>query len=301
MQTGGVKATYLTEAKLTMFHNFWTRKMLGEGETPEDFMEVTAAQKAAFEKAEAEWVRPPQAFIDFWNSACYKDGIGAFNKTYEVGRYNEETGYFELNNLYDITYPQALKVAKCSYYGAMAQNGDAMNCYFRCNPGNTWLDPRTAAFARTYFPINTLAYSIDLGTMFQYNNIVESVRFFGGHGATAGCINGMNAFTGCTNLRFVLGFSEINAHARSAFQGCVNLEDFAAWRIGWATAIYLGDSPKFSRERLLSWVKTGSRMEGICTITVHPTLYAKIMDETNNEWHQLYTLGLEKNIVFATP
>lgn len=300
---GGVSTTYLTEAKTTMFHNFWTRKILGEGETPEDFIEVSEAQKTAFEKAAAAWTRPPQVFIDFWNAACYKDGVGAANKNYEVGRYNEETGYFELNNLKDITYIQALKIAKCSYYGAMAERGDAKSGYFASNnDANTWKDPRVAAFARTYFPINTLAYTIDTAGMFAYNNVVESVRFFGGYGEGSQHRLGVNSFIHCEKLRFVIGITAImNDINSSVFGGCSALEDVMADRIFWAANIWLGDSPKFSRARLLSWASKKPSHDKICTITVHPSIYSKIIDENNEEWHAIYLAGINHNIAFAQP
>lgn len=113
---GGASTTYLTEAKTTMFHNFWTRKILNEGETPEDFMEVTAAQKAAFEKAAEGFVPPEQWLIDQWNTAFYKDFKLPGSNTYSFGKWNPDTGYFEGNGLKDITTEQAIKILQRSYY-----------------------------------------------------------------------------------------------------------------------------------------------------------------------------------------
>ena len=96
---GGKSETYITQSKTTVFHDFFTRKFLGEGETVEEFMEVSEAERDRLQGIRDAWVRPPQVFIDQWNTAC---GIW--------GRYNEETGYFELNGLTDITYEQALSI-----------------------------------------------------------------------------------------------------------------------------------------------------------------------------------------------
>lgn len=96
---GGKSEIYITEAKATMHHTFCTRRTLQQDETPEDFVECTVAQRTAFEQAEAEWTRPPQLFIDEWTEAC---GIW--------GGWNEDTGFFELNGLLNITYPQAIAI-----------------------------------------------------------------------------------------------------------------------------------------------------------------------------------------------
>ena len=96
---GGKSETYITQSKTTVFHDFFTRKFLGEGETVADFMEVSQTERDRLQGIRDSWVRPPQVFIDQWNTAC---GIW--------GRYNEETGYFELNGLTDITYEQALSI-----------------------------------------------------------------------------------------------------------------------------------------------------------------------------------------------
>lgn len=96
---GGKSETYITQSKTTVFHDFWTRKILAAGETAADFREVTEAEKTKLQKARDEWEEPPQWFINLWDEAC---GVW--------GRYNVESGYFELNGLTDITYAQAMNI-----------------------------------------------------------------------------------------------------------------------------------------------------------------------------------------------
>jgi len=94
---------WLTENKTTIFPNFWKKKVLAGNESVDDYKEVTDNQKTSMEKARDEWKRPEQSFIDEWNNAC----INPFDKK-PVGKYNEETGFFECNGLVDITNHRAM-------------------------------------------------------------------------------------------------------------------------------------------------------------------------------------------------
>lgn len=40
--------------------------------------------------------------------------------------------------------------------------------------------------------------------------------------------------------------------------------------------------------------------ENVITITVHPSVYSKLTDESNTEWHKVLLDAAEKNITFAT-
>lgn len=95
---------FMTQAAPTNFHRFFSRKILTAGESAADFREVSASERSAIEAADAKWERPPQSFIDRWTAEVGKWGC-----------YNEATGYFELNGLRDITYPQALQILDPMY------------------------------------------------------------------------------------------------------------------------------------------------------------------------------------------
>ena len=41
-------------------------------------------------------------------------------------------------------------------------------------------------------------------------------------------------------------------------------------------------------------------LSSTATVTVHPTVYAKLTDTTNTQWHKVLTDALAKNITFAT-
>lgn len=287
---GGAGATYLTEAKTTMFHNFWTRKILGEGETPEDFMEVTAAQKAAFEKAAAEFVPPQQWLIDQWNTAFYKDFKFPGSNTYSFGKWNPDTGYFEGNGLKDITTEQAIKILQRSYYFTLQE----IPKFARPEGLNQWSAVRTAAFCRTYVPLFSLYYDPQISSIFAYNTELEAITFYGGYSGNAGRFNFKSTFLGCSKLRFVY-VSDVRMDS-GAFSGCTALEEISAWK-AWGN-IYLGSCPKFSLKKIEQWISNYT--EKSATFTLHADLYDKIMDESS-EWHHLLAAAQEKNITLATP
>lgn len=74
-------------------------------------------------------------------------------------------------------------------------------------------------------------------------------------------------------------------------------------RAGNGCTINVQDSP------LLNIASLQMTVEGIteqnplttpCTYKVHPDVYAKLTDESNTEWHQIFLDASEKNLIFAT-
>lgn len=59
----------------------------------------------------------PQSFIDQWNEACVAGQTEYYSlgKLRQVGTFNEDTGYFELNGLTDLTYADALEIMKVGH------------------------------------------------------------------------------------------------------------------------------------------------------------------------------------------
>lgn len=292
MQTG-VSTTYLTESEPTMFHNFWTRKMLGEGETPADFMEVTAAQKAAFEKEAAEWKRPPQAFIDFWNAACVVVTPITGNRA-AIGRYNGETGYFELNGITDITYEEALEIY-------------ALRLNFRPSALTSWLSNQTFR-ARTLFPIPINPEgAMAVNALFQNCASLEVASFVNGTSSNlregkVQIANGNFMFAWCHNLREikgVLGFGYKGTAMTNAFSECYKLEEVNFNFYYPNQSIDLRHSPLLSL-RSMTYMTEHANAGCAATVTLHRSVYDKIMDESG-EWHHLFAAAQAKSITIATP
>lgn len=295
---------FFTQAKPTNFHQFWTQKILLEDETVADFKEVTAAERSAIETADAEWTRPPQSFIDLWNNACIDHST---NPPRAVGRYNESTGYFELNGLTDITYQQAMDIYRYTS-GAF--------------PGNvTEGSNNTYGYAkfRTNLPPNGVAHVLEIYAMFYHNESLEVVRLpqYYSNGVHLHK-NTRAAFCGCNKLREIINVMlapQTPSDSKTwveTFWRCASLETV------WIKGLY-GNIP-FPHSALLSPESVSYMVENrttahtdVITVTVHADTFAKLTGDTTNpavaaltpaelaQWQQILTAATAKNISFTTP
>ena len=289
-----------TQAKPTNFHQFWTQKILLEDETVADFKEVTAAERSAIETADAKWTRPPQSFIDLWNNAC----IDPRTKQV-VGRYNESTGYFELNGLTDITYQQAMDIYRYT------SNGVTMDELKVMGYGH--------ARFRTNLPPSPGAYRIQINNLFPSNEILEVVRLPQYYSSEVKLQpNTRDAFSGCYKLREIINVMEAPSHVsdaytwQSTFWRCESLETV------WIKNLYGNIS--FPHSALLSPESVSYLVENrttahtnVITVTVHADTFAKLTGDTTNpavtaltpselaQWQQILTAATAKNISFTTP
>lgn len=281
---------FITQAKPTNFHQFWTQKILLEDETVADFKEVTAAERSAIEAADAEWTRPPQSFIDLWNNAC----IDPLTKR-AVGRYNESTGYFELNGINDLTYEEALEI--------LLMSGD-----WGCD-SNDYSSKFRQIGCRTVFPIKTTAYPAVDYLAYKSPNL-EVIVFAQGLPIRTG--NCYSAFNGCKRLKKIEGEIKANLDVRffNIFDGCEKLEDVTMRHIH--QNISFKDSPLLSIDSI-TYLVTYRQDSTAFTVTVHADVFAKLTGDTTNpavaaltpaelaQWQQILTAATAKNISFTTP
>ena len=294
---GGKSETYITQSKTTVFHDFFTRKFLGEGETVEDFMEVTEAEKQTLEQARNAWVRPPQIFIDQWNTAC---GIW--------GRYNEETGYFELNGLTDITYEEALRI------------------FFRTISFS-------AQCSRRIYTVNDIRTNLPLQLNLEANgsNTIQSFRFFCSNNDSIEVLNfstfsgsrispdlGADAYQGntqivygCPKLKRIVGTFSLYRATQNMwpFNKLPELEDVNISHLYTGT-LHLEMLPKLNLNSF-AYLVSHKYQNADTPVMVHPTVYAKLTGDTTNEevaamdpeelqkWMELMPLAAEKNITFV--
>lgn len=289
-----------------MFHNFWTRKMLGEGESVDDFIEVTEAQKAAFEKAASEWVRPPQAFIDEWNEACivpYSTGT----TSEKVGQWNEATGYFELNGILNITYKEAIDIKLCMPR-AVVYTTDGNNYRIAQYP------TVRADRCRTLIPILwELLSQMSIQKLWVWAGNAEVLRWPQGSAPT-GTANVSGLFSSghpYPNLHTILGTISVKISDGSVFKNLKALETIK---------IYARDGLKFNNSPNLSFDSVKYMVDNPmadvtesapATITVHADVFAKLTGDTSNaaasalseedaaKWQQLLTDAAAKYISFA--
>lgn len=214
-------------------------------ETIDMFRQVTPAQWSAIQTADAAWVRPPQSFIDRWNTAC---GIW--------GRYNEETGYFELNGLTDITYAEALRILNIQLNGRMQDEGIVFANECRTIiPFKTQWDSSLIRFAQG----NRFIQILNLPIVLVGNKMQQ-------------------AFYNCTNLRELYGLSHLHSDipaASQVFYNCAKLERLEISSL--KTSLDLQWSPLLRADSLRFLTSNASNgATKAIVLTLHKSVLAKI-------------------------
>lgn len=283
---GGKSETYITQSKTTVFHDFFTRKLLGEGETVADFMEVTEAERDRLQGIRDAWVRPPQVFIDQWNTAC---GIW--------GRYNEETGYFELNGLTDITYEEALSImAAGPLIDSLSPFAGGLFSKIRTNLPSV----RASGFGYVHRLITL--YTHIFSANFEVVNLnpatqEEDLCVSNDHNI-ADYTFVSRKYIGALNLKLYnksLNLTTQCGTYNKAFDGLVikELHTDAKIRASWG-----GNTREYDAEFLTKMVGYATNTTPI-TIQVEQWAYDRITDPDNAEWNSILTAAAEKNITFV--
>lgn len=283
------RGNFITQSAPTNFHQFYTRKILTESESIDDFREVTASQKATLEQADAKWKRPPQSFIDAWNTRCVVCLVSdqAIIKRNTFGRYNEETGFFELNGLTDITYEQALEIMRVPDVAASLETNKTL----------------AYSLARTLFPINLGLGGAPLQDIGCSMPNVEVARFIDYY--TVGSApdttpmfvtNTRGMFVRARKLKEVKGVLSLNkndnmgVHFYGAFIGCSNLATI--WLHGMCLDASLRDCASLRAECVAYMAEHAANTKSI-TLTLHPDAYARVTEE-------IFAAAAEKNITIAS-
>lgn len=201
--------------------------------------------------------------------------------------YNEQTGFYELNGLTDITEEQMRKI------------------YVKTNPSIS-LGDKTACFVdlnniRTNIPlvIRSGYGSENITAMFSGCTSLE-VAFLDKSGGNYYISRCSYAFRSCRRLRKILGninFPVGQIATTDMFKGCQLLVTVKIRSLN--SNISFSDSPLLSLESLQYLIANAVNTSAI-TVTVHADVYAKIQDETQTEWHALIASAQEKQITFAT-
>ena len=226
------------------------------------------------DKAKLDSLSPKeQLFIDMWNSAC---------GTY--GKYNTETGFYELNGLTDITYEQALTIYRV--IGCETSNVYRPNVRTVLYSGCAGMTIATWKRFENCYNIEVVKHS-DYVT---YGNTTESM------------------FDGCAKLRSILGIVNINNVTVYSymFRQCVKLENFTFK--GLNSNLTISDSPLITYNTL-EYLINNALGNKVTTTTVHPTTYAYLQGTTppteqvggtTEQWQALVTAATNKKISFAT-
>lgn len=281
---------FITQSVPTNFHQFYKQKILTPSENIEDFKEVTAGEKATIEASDAKWERPPQSFIDEWNARCVVASTNNANaiRRNTFGRYNEETGFFELNGLADITYGQAVEIMRVPGVASGSENNITLS-YSR---------------ARTLFPVimgrgGTLNSACSMMPNLEVARIVN--YYIVNNGADPdtfpiGINSTRDMFTQAPGLREVAGVlklsknDELGVHFYSAFNWSSKLETI--WLQNLCLDASLAACASLRADCVAYMVEHAANTKPI-TLTLHPEAYARVTDE-------LFALAAEKNITIAS-
>lgn len=266
--------SWITQSHPTNFHGFWKRRMLTGTEKPEDFKEVTDTEKTALETTDAQWERPPQEFIDRWNQRC-RMFVSA-----GIGEFNENTGYFELNGLKDITYKQAIF---CDLFS------DAWDQYIENKISSSWSTWRYNV--RSTFPKVGVMQQAHINT---YNTDIEVVKLH------ASVYNDVDVITfRISALSNIKRFDDVISLKHCTDFVCESQTLEHLMLSVYNSDISLAKCPLLDFESINAIPSRATNSMPI-TVTVHADVMAKLNDETNTEWHQILTDAAAKQITFAT-
>lgn len=228
-------------------------------------------------------------FIDLWNDACKIE-----SKTY--GKYNEETGFFELNGITDIPYDEAIFIYNMKW-------PSVTTAYYAVNQGYANTLPLSKP-VRTLFPVyGSLMYSLTnyfSGMFWGFNYplylAVDSPRENG-----MKVLNMSHTFQNNRSMREVKGKIDVSSITsfNGTFENCSDLREFDFY--GLKADLKLGGSNNLSLNSLTLLVTQALNTAPI-TVTVGPRVYEKLTGavEDSEEWMALNELALEKNILFAS-
>lgn len=231
-------------------------------------------------------------FVDLWNDAC------KFDKEY--GKYDPNNAPdsehpFYLNELW-LTYEEAIAIYNaapkdCGHGSATSayQLGYAYGYYpfAKCRtlipPRNTYRDAsincyRNQAWAEVLYGIPTTQNPLAAGTFYN-----------------------------CRSLRKIIKSLYVNSNLNyEVFYNCTALEDLKLQVTGNCTSLNLQYSPKLSYDSMSYLVSTSNSAQ--CEVKVHPDVYSALTGQadypfnggTQEQWEQLMTDAINKNITFAS-
>lgn len=201
--------------------------------------------------------------------------------------YNQNTGFYELNGLTDITEEQMREI------------------YVQTNPTKRVTDlcyVFASSSIRTNLPfLNRGGFKpIDCYAAFINCSNLEVVALGVEDGVIFYPTRIPYMFHNCIKLRTVIGVLDCgntNQTNDKAFANCRAFENIKLNKLKYS--ISFGNSPLLSLESLQYLITNAANTSAI-TVTVHADVYAKIQDETNVEWHALIEAATAKQITFAT-
>lgn len=204
--------------------------------------------------------------------------------------YNEQTGFYELNGLTDITEEQMREIYICTadldkrmdWRGGIVHKTFRTNLGFRTNTVYDYLN-------RTFNLFNALRENMNLEVL----HVGPETSAFKTYPFTISQLG---------DCFFQTSVKKIEGFIRFDLQN-VNLTRLPLIEhiriVQLKTNINFGASPNITLDSLQFLIQEAMDTSAI-TVTVHADVYAKIQDESQTEWHALIASAQEKQITFAT-
>lgn len=286
---GGNVDEGLDSAKRAVFVDMWL-SIGGEKLANGKYRMTDSGKELTFAEALVRYNR--NGFIDQWNEAA-----GPY------GHYNEETGFFELNGLTDITYEEAMRILVDS----VIRTTNCICLYYK-------KDIRTRTLIPTILCGN-FVFAENCDSMYARCYTLTVIQLAAGD-KTDPCPTSIKSmFYYCSSLKEISGILDLyNITAErtvsGAFSGCTKLESVKIKRLNISISFSFCKNLSFTS---LQFMVTNAANSAAITITVHPDVYAKLTGDTTNpavaaltpselaQWQQILTAATAKNISFTTP
>lgn len=235
--------------------------------------------------------------------ALNKKPAGGYNRSlFEAAGavYNEETGFYELNGLTDITEEEMYNIYT---YGKIPylSNGD-LRSFGIYTTVRTTIPYDILRLNKSVLTANAFSHNENLEVL-----CIDSTEFYlsndyaGINGICNGCIN-LTAVKGVINAQNMINTSGLNI----LFQNCSKLQELKIRSIKVNVNIKYLQSINYESVKFM--IDNATNTSAI-TITVHPTTYSYLtgtaepteqVGGTTEEWQALVTTAAEKQISFAT-
>ena len=217
-------------------------------------------------------------------------------------KYNEETGFYEMNGLTDLTEEEiTLSFLMTANIKPMTDVNNPNKLTYNISTFVTSADrirtnfPCRAALNRDFDCISLYCQNkLEVFTLQNDDDNTGGQGFF----IRKGLIEGYN----CKKLRKFIGVLDLNYVTTGTMTGGTNsmveLQELNMRRLKVNCTIF-EKTPVLSLGSLSFLVDNASNTSAI-TVTVHSEVYAKLTDPANADWYAVNTAAQAKNIAFAT-
>ena len=273
---------------------------LGKWGIVKQLVTYTKATDKGYDKSisDIEWGIIPTQFIEMAESGF----IGEVH-------FNEETGYFEMNEILDISYAEMREIYHFKNLLSYYNGGDMFGLFGVSGP-----NPHSSYYIRTLYSDLNRRINI-VGSWFRALSAIETISFIPNNynvqsnryvwfSNTANI--GYIFYNGCNVLRKILIPMRCNTNTsftNTCFSGCPSLEFIQILQLH--SNIWFSNSARLNLESVVYMVENATNTAAI-TITLHATAYARCQADTTEYTYQgntytgILAYAAAKNITIAS-